>query len=148
MSDYDPLSADRGNPHDAMPPPIKQAGAIPEPTLDEIIKDYEWQVNFWGGPASHRHAAKAALLCQIKERLAAAERDRDDARRRVDKLRGTFMTMAAEWVRYATGYDNTPQAAVGDAYRSRAIEVRAALDRDAAAAPGTGGTTGDADRPE
>jgi hypothetical protein len=58
------------------------------------------------------------------------------------------MTMAAEWVRYATGYDNTPQAAVGDAYRSRAIEVRAALDRDAAAAPGTGGTTGDADRPE
>jgi hypothetical protein len=114
-------------------PPPPQAGAIPEPTPGDFIYDSKameqwYQFHMLMLCKSKVHQFGAALI----RRLAAAERERDDARRRVEKVERVARRL---------------RKAINCHYVDECQDCRdavTAFDSEMAkpAAPGTGGTTG------
>jgi hypothetical protein len=104
-----------------------QAGAIPEPTPEDLEIDLEIH-NKWAGESGH------GLLQALIRRLAAAERDRDDARRRVSELERA----GNELIKHMSVMcEECLATSICKACRSMEAKWNQAL-----AAPGTGGTTG------
>jgi hypothetical protein len=139
------------------PPPPPEAGAIPEPT--EL--DYLLELDYWYNEADASRANKVSLadhkpgyatgfswfhrdsfhrdaestVQALIRRLAAAERDRDDARRRVED-----MIELRNAIRQLHAVSIPPQDISG---RRMWYESWRTLDAFLAqSAPGTGGTTG------
>jgi hypothetical protein len=176
--DTDPLTRDRGNPHDAAPPKgfwIKlpcdqhgghkgrfnlecpacnsknaswapypqpappQAGAIPEPTPeDDMVQEAEnlcLRCCERYGESHFDPDTPPAWWC-LRCRLAAAERDRDDARRRVEGAVVVMLTM----VRRLNLYDSHAKAVADSALQW--MKENDCIPSPYRAAPGTGGTTG------
>jgi hypothetical protein len=102
-------------------PPPPEAGAIPGPTE----RDRNIDINGWYALVCDSYSGADQQVQSLIRRLAAAERDRDDARRVLNEIR----IMAIDAIR-----DKWP---VDEAI----VEINKTA-ANALAAPGTGGTTG------
>jgi sugar phosphate isomerase/epimerase len=115
-------------------PPPPEAGAIPEPTENDrqmwhLEQDYAMFAR------EGNKGRTAPLVCSLIRRLAASERDRDDARRRVED-----MIELRNAIRQLHAVSIPPQDISG---RRMWYESWRTLDAFLAqSAPGTGGTTG------
>jgi hypothetical protein len=127
------------------PPP--EAGAIPEPTDRDLAKDLRHLYLGWRENATSQDLRCAAGIIR---RLAAAERDRDDARRRVSK----WQPIETAPKHTALVVTDGERAAVSSLELDYGEDYYWAIESDdflewhpthwmpLPAAPGTGGTTG------